>query len=304
MADPVADPLAQLMQGDPPETSQELREMLDGIAGLLNAELPEVGAFHDEILVREVAGARVTADVIVPKGDGPHPVLVYLHGGGWVAGSPKTHNKLAHRFAEGGFLVFNVDYRLGPEHPFPAAFDDCVDAIRWAARVAPDFGGDPEKLAVGGDSAGGNLTAAAVAALADQSDAPKVAAVLLIYGAFDFARMQPGETPGVSPEQAQRMLEVMVEGYLGSVDRPSKVADPRVSPIHAADKLPPAHIVCGTADSLIEHAAAMAEELSAAGIPFERRDIADMPHGFVQMEFLPAARESIDQMLEFLRKHL
>jgi len=305
MADAPLDPLAQLMQSDPPETPQELRDMLDGMAGLLNADLPEVGAFHDGMLVRQVGGARVTADVIVPKGDGPHPVLVYLHGGGWVAGSPKTHNRLAHRFAEGGFLVFNVDYRLGPEHPFPAAFDDCVDAIRWAARIAPDFGGNPEKIAVGGDSAGGNLAAATVAALAGETDAPRVAAVLLIYGAFDFARMQPGEAPGVSPEQAERMLEVMVGGYLGAADeRTEKVADPRVSPIHAAAKLPPAHIVCGTADSLLEHAAAMADALDAAGVPFERHDIADMPHGFVQMEFLPAARESIDRMLEFLRKHL
>jgi len=305
LADPTPDPLAAMFQGDPPTTAQELREMLNGMTDLLNADLPEVGAFHDGVLVREVGGARVTADVVVPKGNGPHPVLVYLHGGGWVAGSPKTHNKLAHRFAEGGYLVFNVDYRLGPEHPFPAAFDDCVDAICWAARTAPEYGGDPSKLAVGGDSAGGNLTAASVAALADATDAPNVAAVLLIYGAFDFANMGGGaEAPGVSAEQAADMVEVMVGGYLGKDDRAKKLADPRVSPISVAHKLPPAHIVCGTADTLIKDAGQMAEKLSAAGIPFERRDVDQMPHGFVQMEMFPPARESIDRMLEFLRKHV
>lgn len=307
MADPgnptPENPMMELFQAKPPETALELREMLDGMIPLLNSYLPEVGALHESVLIREVAGARVTADVIVPTGEGPHPVLVYLHGGGWVAGSPKTHNKLAHRFAEGGFLVFNVDYRRGPEHLFPAAFDDCVDAIRWAARTAPEYGGDPSRLAVGGDSAGGNLTAASVAALADHAEAPAIGAVLLIYGVFDFSRMST-DLPGIPAEQAENMMELMIGGYLGTEDRPAKLADPRVSPIHVADKLPPAHIVCGTADPLLEHAAALAEKLEAAGIPFERRDIEDMPHGFMQMEFLAPTRESIDRMLEFLRKHL
>ena len=304
MSEQVADPLSQLVMGNPPQSARELRALMDGMSEMLNGDLPEVGAFHDAVLIREVKGVRVTADVLVPKGSGPHPVLVYLHGGGWVAGSPKTHNKLAHRFAEGGYLVFNVDYRLGPEHPFPAGFDDSVHAIAWAARVAGQYGGDPRRLAVGGDSAGGNLTAAAVAALADQAGAPKVSAVLLIYGAFDFARMSLGDTPGISAEDAQRMMEVMLGGYLGSEDRAAKVMDPRVSPIHAAARLPPAHIVCGTADSLIEHAAAMADAMAAAGIAFERRDVADMPHGFMQMESLPPTLDSIASMLAFLRKHV
>ena len=112
MSEQVADPLSQLVMGSPPQSAQELRALMDGMSEMLNGDLPEVGAFHDAVLIREVKGVRVTADVLVPKGSGPHPVLVYLHGGGWVAGSPKTHNKLAHRFAEGGYLVFNVDYRL------------------------------------------------------------------------------------------------------------------------------------------------------------------------------------------------
>jgi len=287
----------------PPSSVAELRSMLEGMTSLMGDALPEIGAFHEAVTVREVDGVRVTADVLVPKGAGPHPVLVYLHGGGWVAGSSKTHNLLAHRFCEGGYLVFNVDYRLAPEHPFPAPFDDAVAAIRWAAEVAGEYGGDASRLAVGGDSAGGNLTAAAVAHLADDPRAPEVKAVLLIYAALDFANMS-AEVEGIDADAAAAMMELMVGSYLGQEDRAEKIADPRVSPIHVAEKLPPAHIVCGTADGLLKDAAQMADKLDAAGIRYERRDVPDMPHGFVQFEMLPQAREAIDAMLDFLGREL
>jgi acetyl esterase len=126
------DMLTQMMLQNAPKTPQEMRGMLEGFAPLLNAELPEVGRFEEAVPV----GEGVTADVVAPKGEGPHPVLVYLHGGGWVCGSPATHRKLAHRFAEAGYLVFNVDYRLAPEHPFPTPFEDCVARRSPASRPA------------------------------------------------------------------------------------------------------------------------------------------------------------------------
>src|SRR5215468_908484 len=174
--------LAKLLGGGfaPPETAQDMRRMIDLFGGFLNADLPPVGARHDRV----PAGDGVTADVVVPKGSGPFPVLVYLHGGAWICGSPVTHRKLGHRFAEAGYLVVNVDYRLAPEHPFPTPVEDCIGAIRWAAREAKRFGGDASRLAVGGDSAGGNLAAASAAALHGDAAAPK--ACLLIYGVFDF----------------------------------------------------------------------------------------------------------------------
>jgi acetyl esterase len=296
------DPLTEAFLANPPQSIEELRKMLDGFTAMLNQDLPEVGAFHPAVPIREVRGARVTADVVVPAGPRPHPVLVYLHGGGWVAGSPTTHRKLGHRFAEAGFLVFNVDYRLAPEHPFPAAFEDCVEAIRWAARRAPDYGGDPARLAVGGDSAGGNLTAAAVAALAQDPGAPRVGAVLLIYGAFDFESMgRPRENV---PEASLRMMEAMIGGYLGSNRPAALLRDPRVSPIHAAGKLPPAYVLCGTGDDLLGDAHAICERLEAAGVPHRKDIVSDMPHGFVQFEMLPQARPAIDRMAEFLRREL
>ena len=302
MAEPSVDLLTQMMLQNAPKTPLEMRSMLDGFAPFLNGDLPEVGAFHERLPVRE----GVTADVVVPKGSGPHPVLVYLHGGGWVCGSPTTHRKLAYRFAEGGFLVFNVDYRLAPEHPFPAPFDDCLAAVRWAHQQAGRFGGDPSRFAIGGDSAGGNLSAAVAAALADDPARPKAA--LLIYGVFDFAMFtDPAlvEAPDAKAAAIGRdMVEMMVGAYLGKTRSDALLRDARVSPLHAARRLPPSHVVVGGADPLAAQAETLVKALSAAGVAHEHFVDPGMPHGYVQMEMLAPARPAIDRMLAFLRKHV
>jgi len=234
-------------------------------------------------------------------------VLVYLHGGGWICGSPRTHRKLAFRFAEGGYLVINVDYRLAPEHPFPAPFDDCVAALRWARANAASLGGDPERIAVGGDSAGGNLAAAASAALHGDPDCPRAA--LLIYGVFDFARIGDAppdglpEMPGMT-ELGPKMIELMVGSYLGSDRDDAILVDPRVSPIHAAGKLPPSHVVVGSLDPLATQAAALAAELRGAGIEHAHHVDEGMPHGYAQMEFLAPTRPAIERMVGFLKQQL
>ena len=302
------DPLTALISQKLPESVAELRALLDGFAGLMNTDPPEIGAFHEGVRVREIAGARVTSDVHVPKGAGPHPVLVYLHGGGWVAGSPATHRKLAQRFADAGQLVFNIDYRLAPEHPFPAPFEDCLYAVQWAAEQAGRYGGDAGRLAVGGDSAGGNLAAAVAAALPEVAGAPRVGAVLLLYGVFDFDNIGVGPPlpppPGMSAAEmevaGQKLLALMVESYLGPQPSQALLRDPRVSPLHVASKLPPAYVLAGSLDGLAAQAEALAKELARAGITHEHVVVDGMPHGFAQMEFFPQARQSIDRMAAFL----
>ena len=299
---PNIDLMMQMLLQNAPRTAHQMRELLDRLAPLLNAGLPEVGAFHEAVPVRE----GVTADVIVPTGEGPHPVLVYLHGGGWVCGSPKTHRKLAHRFAEAGYLVFNVDYRLAPEHPFPTPFEDCLAATRWAHREAARFGGDATRLAIGGDSAGGNLSAAVAAALAGDPARPRAA--LLIYGVFDFGTL--GDTSlaaGEDPRAAvigKEIVEMMMGAYLGKQRHDTLLRDPRVSPLLAASKLPPTHIVVGSADPLAVQAEALVKALVAAGVPHEHCIDAGMPHGYAQMEFLPSARPAIERMVGFLKRNL
>ncbi|MCP5059959.1 MAG: alpha/beta hydrolase [bacterium] len=307
MADPIpADALAQLFQMKPPETVEDMRQLLDGFAGFLNADLPEVGAFHQAVPI-----GAFSADVIVPKGDGPHPVLIYLHGGGWVCGSPTSHMKLAHRFAEAGNLVVNVDYRMAPEHPFPTPFDDCVEAVHWAAKEVAAYGGDPDRMAIGGDLAGGNLSAAVAASLAGASSGPGLRAALLIYGVYDFATIgaePPPEVVAAMPALpgglGEKLIDLMVGSYLGSEPSEGLLGDARVSPVHAAAKLPPCHVMCGTSDPLIGQARALKVELEAAGVPHEYFEDEGMPHAYAQLEFLPPARPAIDRMIRFLETQL
>ncbi len=289
-----------LRSGAMPRDPLALRSMLDGFAPMLNADPPKVGATHDRVALRE----GVTADVLVPATPGPHPVLVYLHGGGWVAGSPRTHRKLALRFAEAGYLVVNVDYRLAPEAPFPAPFDDCVFAVRWAVRNARQYGGNPARLAIGGDSAGANLSAAVAGALAGDTEV-RIRAAVLIYGAFDFDAMLRQDAPaGVDPAMVREATEMMAFAYLGKEPSAALLADPRVSPLHAAAKLPPSFLVVGTADTLHAQQETLAAALVRHGVVHEHVVYPGMPHGFLQMEFLPPAREAIGRAIGFLDRHL
>src|ERR1700675_33717 len=234
-----------------PTDVQGLRTLMDTFAPMMNQNLPEIGALHEAVEIRP----GLTADVAVPKGNGPHPVVVYLHGGGWVGGSPKTHRKLGMQFAEAGYLTINVDYRLAPEHPFPAGLDDCVYAVKWAGENAKRWNGDASRLAVGGDSAGGNLTAATVTSLsAENYSGAKPKAALLIYGVFDFPAV-------IKRSAAKEAMEGMAKAYAGSAPYPAVLDNPRISPIHAvkAGALPPTIIVCGTADELLPESKTMAE---------------------------------------------
>ena len=304
MADalPIPDALTQLVLQHPPRSAADMRRMIDGFAAFMNADLPQVGAFHEGVSI----GEGTSADVVVPKSAGPHPVVVYLHGGGWICGSARTHRKLAFRLAEAGYLVLNVDYRLAPEHPFPTPFEDCVAALRFARREVTRWGGDPERIAVAGDSAGGNLAAAASAALADDPARPKAA--VLIYGVFDFATIGQGAMPGVPADGpladlGRQMIELMVGSYLGE-DPANRHVDPRVSPLHAAHRLPPSHVVVGSADPLAAQAESLVKALSAAGVRHEHFVDAGMPHGYFQMEFLGPARPALERAVTFLRRHV
>ncbi len=276
---------------DGPLTVQDLREVLDEFAALLNNDLPEVGGFHAAVPYKEVDGRELTLDVIVPSGIGPFPVLVYLHGGAWVWGSPATHRKLTYRLAEQGFLIMSIDYRLAPEHPFPGGFNDCVHAIHFAANNAQRWGGDPKRLVVAGDSAGGNLAAAVAVELTNTVNAPSIQAVALLYGVFDFSGF---ESVGIT--------RLLADAYLGGQNH--LVNDPRVSPLINAARLPPTHIAVGSADPLIDDSGALRSVLAKAGKIHDYHIYEDMPHAFMQMEFLPAFQPSIKKMTDFLHDTL
>lgn len=270
--------------GAMPKTAHEMRAMVDSTVEALNINLPSLERYWEGIAYRTVGGTPVMLDIARPTGDGPFPVLVYLHGGAWVCGSTRTHRRLIHRFAEAGFLVVAADYRLAPEHPYPAALEDCVEAIDWANAHAAEYGGDGRAFAVAGDSAGANLAAAAVGVLAERSGAPHAAALGLFYGYYDYEQMhelgreqrasQPGG-PG----------EIVTSAYFGSVDPdPVVLRDPGVSPIHRAGKFPPTLLICGEHDPFSQQHEILAERLTEFGVENEHVMVAGSGHGFMQME--------------------
>src|SRR5882724_11284171 len=154
--------LARLPGWNPAGDIAAQRSAWEELAVVYNQDLPAIGALEENVELRP--GLR--ADIAVPKGGikgaGRHPVVIYLHGGGWAFGSPASFRKLGMQFAEADYLTIILDYRLAPEHPFPAALEDAIFAIGWASENARRWNGDGRRIAIGGDSAGANLAASAI----------------------------------------------------------------------------------------------------------------------------------------------
>ena len=211
------------------------------------------------------------------------PALVFFHGGGWVVGDLDTHDHVCRHLAfAGDVVVLAIDYRLAPEHPFPAAVDDALAALRWARTQAATLGIDPARIAVGGDSAGANLAAIACLAAREAGDALP-AFQLLIYPAVDFtadnASLRDNATGYLLTRAA---LLQFYDWYVGATqDR----RDWRVSPLWAASHagLPSALVQTAEFDPLRDEGALYADTLRAAGVPVEHRHYEGMVHGFARM---------------------
>jgi acetyl esterase len=227
-----------------------------------------------------------------PGGAAPHPVLVWLHGGGWVVGSLESHDNLCRALAKSGdLLVLAIDYRLAPEHKSPAQQRDAIAALDWAAAHIAGHGGNPSRLIVGGDSAGGNL--AALAALETRGRGPKLAGQLLVYPVADvpadnMASYAENELFGLSRAAMQWFWDHWLPAGAD--------ADASTAPLRAADLggLPPAYVVTAEYDVLRDEGVAYARRLEAAGVPTVHDAAPGMIHGFFSMTGLvPAATEGV-----------
>jgi acetyl esterase len=240
-----------------------------------------------------------------PAVPGVHAVLVYLHGGGWTIGDLDTHDVLCRQLCVGaGVAVVSVDYGLAPEHRFPGALDDSVAAARWVQREAGALGLDGTRLALGGDSAGGNLAAAAALVLRDAGD-PAPAFQLLIYPATDQRAVAPSHTRN---GQGYLLTADSIAYYRGHyIPDPAQWGDWRASPLLAPDlsNLPPALVLTAGYDPLRDEGLQYADALSAAGnrvqyVCFERQ-----VHGFITMSKLIAeARTAVALCAAVLREAL
>jgi len=255
------------------------------------------------------------ADRTFPGPDGELPVrvyrpstvrrmgtLVYFFGGGWTLGGIDTSDGVCRALANAaGCLVVTPGYRLAPEHPFPAALHDCLAAVSWVVENADALGADPGRIAVGGDSAGGNL-AAVVASLAGERGLP-LAAQLLVYPNTCYR----ADTDSLRDNDDRWMfnrhsVDWYWRNYLAD---PADGRDPRVSPLLAPDLsgLPPALVITAEYDPLRDEGERYAGRLRAAGVPVELTRYDGMAHGFFTMSgVLADARRAVGQAAEYLRK--
>jgi acetyl esterase len=252
-------------------------------------------------------GGDLALRLYTPQGDGPFPITLYMHGGGFVVGDLDTQDMIARALcAWGETLVVSVDYRLAPEHPFPAAPEDCWAALQWAVAHAGEIGGDAARLAVAGDSAGGNL-ACAVALRARDEGGPALRAQVNLYGSCNYPSV---ETPSAlefaeGPILKRDDVDWFWEQYL--TDPATQQDDPQASPVRAASLagLPPAFVVTAECDPSRDDAEAFAAKLAQAGVDVRHKRYAGMVHGFASwVGFLPGAREALTDAAQFLKTNL
>lgn len=288
-----------MSQGTPEQAREGFRMMTVGMRD------PATLAPVRSVEPLELPGG-IPARVYRPTTDGPVPTVVFLHGGGFVIGDLDTHDDQARLVsAEVDAVVLGVDYRLAPEHPWPAGLEDCIAATRWALAHVDELGGDATRVAVAGDSAGGNLSAAVSIALRDD-DGPRLAAQLLLYPATDFT----DETDHPSRQQNAKgyllTQDDMVWFSEQYVPEGADRRDPRLSVLSAPDLsgLPPA--VVGTAgyDPLRDEGEAYAAALAAAGVRVVQHRYDSLIHGFFGLGVLSPAAAAANRELCADLKHL
>ena len=275
-------------QPDPPPMA-EVRDLLGEAAPLPGASPVSVPLrlFRPEVASRGAA----------------QPVLVYFHGGGWTVGDLDTHDVLCRQLAQAsGASVLSVDYRLGPEHRFPAAVDDCLAAVRWVRAQADALGLDAARIAVGGDSAGGNLAAVVCLALRDAGE-PQPSFQLLIYPATDMRAVAPSHRANA---QGYLLTQDSIDYFRGHyIAEAAQWTDWRASPLLATDhsRVAPALVLTAGFDPLRDEGRQYADALSQAGVKTQYVCFERQIHGFITMgRVIEEAHAAVDLCAGALRR--
>jgi acetyl esterase len=274
----------------------------------INVDLPELAQVHEDVLLREYEDRRLTAELYVPHGEGPFPTILFMHGGAWCVWSPADVCRMSMRVAAAGHVVVSLDYALAPEHPYPAAVEDAVYGVRWAAANAPRYGGDGGPIGVAGDSCGATLACGAMSYIdgldgagLDEGDLVgqdvEFSAALLLCGVYDFASKlhERDTTPGTT--------EIMFNlAYLGTRFL-AKHSDPLVSPMLAPNiaTYPSCYLNVGAEDALLRQSLSMTAALAEAGVDTTLSVVPGADHEFLMLDpAVPVVAAEWRRMLSWL----
>jgi acetyl esterase len=284
-----------MMKGLPPLHTLPVAE---GRAGLAAARAllpppPAVGV----VVERNLPGSRgdIPVRLYTPFGIGPFPLTVYFHGGGFVVGNLDTHDGVCrHLCLNSNSIVMSVDYRLAPEHKFPAAPDDCLAATRWSAEHAGEIGADARRIALAGDSAGGNLVAVVAQRIRDEGG-PKLCGQLMNCPWVDYDMTTPSYRENA--EGYFLTLETMRWFTDHYIARAEDKNHPGAAPLKAKDlsRLPPAYVLTAQYDPLRDEGEAYADKLAGAGVPVVKKRYSNMIHAFpgLALNIAPEAAEEL-----------
>jgi acetyl esterase len=286
---------------------QRARELAGRMAGIVDLS-PEERRLRAELLARVTAephpptlsvhttyitlpGREIPVRIYSPAGQGPHPAILYFHGGSWIAGSPESHDFITTSLAANtGAMVLSVHYRRAPENPYPAPTDDCYAALLWAAARAGALGIDPDRLAIAGDSAGANL-AAACTLMARDRNGPAICHQTLLYPTLDDDLETPTYLAGTDPILTRTAMREALDAFLPNGAGPE---DGYALPMRALSLqgLPPACISIAALDPLRDDGLRYAERLEAAGVPVLTRVGPGLIHGYVRMRRMSTVAEA------------
>ena len=278
----------------------EVAEARQAILQLFQVENPEPVAKVEDRTIPTPNG-DLPIRLYTPEGDGPLPVLVFFHGGGWVVGNLESHDATCRALANAaGCITLAVDYRLAPEHKFPAAPEDCYEATKWAVLNAAALGGDPQRVAVGGDSAGGNL-AAAVALMSGDRGAPSLAYQLLLYPVTNHSF--DTESCKQNGEDYLLTKDSMVWFWDHYLENDEAGKNPYASPLLAkyVNSPPPGLVITAEFDPLRDEGEAYGKRLQDAGADIKISRYDGTIHGFFSFFHLDAQKKALAEVAEELK---
>jgi acetyl esterase len=278
----------------------EVAEARQAILQLFQVENPEPVAKVEDRTIPTPTG-DLPIRLYTPEGDGPLPVLVFFHGGGWVVGNLESHDATCRALANAaGCITLAVDYRLAPEHKFPAAPEDCYEATKWAVLNAAALGGDPQRVAVGGDSAGGNL-AAAVALMSGDRGAPSLAYQLLLYPVTNHSF--DTESCKQNGEDYLLTKDSMVWFWDHYLENDEAGNAPYASPLQAkyVNSPPPGLVITAEFDPLRDEGEAYGKRLQDAGADIKISRYDGTIHGFFSFFHLDAQKKALAEVAEELK---